>query len=269
MTAHRQGIVHRDLKPDNILVSKSRVKLLDFGLAKPCGDSDATVTNPITGAQVVLGTPQYMAPEQVEGKPADARTDIFALGCVLYELLAGRRAFEGKSPASVIAARYWLSSRRASGKPNPTISAALERVVTICLSKDPDDRWQSARDLKYALRGVRESTTARPAGRPYAKAGWIAAGLLLIVAAALGDLAFRRTPEKGRPVRFSIKAPDNTTLAGPEGIARRRTYRFLRPSNRRLSARGKISDLCAKAQLFGNDAHPGDRGRHGHVLVAR
>ena len=217
--AHRQGIVHRDLKPGNILVSRSGVKLLDFGLAKlhaagPQAVSEATLTNPLTRDGAVLGTPQYMAPEQVEGKPVDARTDIFAFGCVLYEMLTGRRAFEGESRASVAAAIL-------AGEPprirelQPTTSPALERVVATCLAKDPDDRWQSARDLQHALQGVRESAGVPAAGRSHAQAGWIAAGLLLIAAAALGYLAFRRAPEALRPIRFSILAPENTTLAEP------------------------------------------------------
>jgi Tol biopolymer transport system component/tRNA A-37 threonylcarbamoyl transferase component Bud32 len=217
--AHRRGIVHRDLKPGNILVSKSGVKLLDFGLAKlhaaePRAISETTLTQPLTGEGAVLGTPQYMAPEQVEGKPADARTDIFAFGCVLYEMLTGRRAFEGKSPASVAAAILAGEPRRIH-ELQPMTSPALERVVKTCLAKDPDDRWQSARDLKHVLQGVQESTGAPAAGRPHAQAGWIAAGLLLIAAAALGYLAFRRGPEAARPVQFSIMAPENTTLYEP------------------------------------------------------
>jgi eukaryotic-like serine/threonine-protein kinase len=217
--AHRQGIVHRDLKPDNILVSKSRVKLIDFGLAKPHAtgppaDSDTTVTDRITGAGVILGTPHYIAPEQLEGKPVDARTDIFAFGCVLYELLAGRRAFEGKSPASVIAAIL-------AGEPpgirefQPAISAALDRVVTICLSKDPDNRWQSARDLEHVLRGLSDSTSAATAARPHASTAWIAAGLLLVTVAAFGYVALRRPHETEHPVSFSIMSPGDTTLADP------------------------------------------------------
>jgi Tol biopolymer transport system component/predicted Ser/Thr protein kinase len=217
--AHRQGIVHRDLKPANILVTKSGVKLLDFGLAKlyaagPPAASETTLTTPITGEGAVLGTPQYMAPEQVEGKPADARTDIFAFGCVLYEMLTGRRAFQGKSPASVAAAIL-------AGEPprihelQPMTSPVLERVVKTCLAKDPDDRWQSARDLQHALQGVRESAGAPAPRGPHARAGWIAAGLLLIATAALGYLAFGRAPEAARPVRFSIMGPENSTLYEP------------------------------------------------------
>jgi Tol biopolymer transport system component/predicted Ser/Thr protein kinase len=217
--AHRQGIVHRDLKPGNILVSKSGVKLLDFGLAKldaggPRPAFETTLTNPLTGEGVVLGTPRYMAPEQVEGQPADARTDIFAFGCVLYEMITGHLAFDGKSPASVAAA-ILAGEPRQIHELQPMTSPALERVVKTCLAKDPDDRWQSARDLQHALQGIQESVGGPAADRPHARAGWIAAGLLLIAAAALGYLAFRRAPEAARPVQFSIMAPADTTLLGP------------------------------------------------------
>ncbi len=212
--AHAAGVIHRDLKPANILVTHDGViKLLDFGLAKRVRLSEAETTS-LTVEGEIAGTPSYMSPEQAEGKPADERSDIFSFGVVLYKMLTGRRAFEGESPARVAAAIL-------AGEPprihelQPMASPALERVVTTCLAKDPDDRWQSARDLKHVLQGVQESTGAPAVGRPHAQAGWIAAGLLLIAAAALGYLAFRRAPEAARPVRFSIMAPDNTTLRGP------------------------------------------------------
>jgi eukaryotic-like serine/threonine-protein kinase len=217
--AHRQGIVHRDLKPGNILVTKSGVKLLDFGLAKllapaPPAISETTLPQPLTGEGAVLGTPQYMAPEQVEGKPTDARTDIFAFGCVLYEMLTGRRAFEGKSPASVVAAILVREPPRIQDL-QPATSPGLESIVRTCLAKDPDDRWQSARDLIHALQGVQESTGAPAGAGPPARAGWIAAGLLLMAVAALGYLAFRRPAEPARSVRFSITGPEETTLFEP------------------------------------------------------
>jgi len=155
--AHRKGITHRDLKPANILVTKagsqSSIKLLDFGLAKvgptgPVVPLDEEVTGmAFTGAREILGTIYYMAPEQLEGKPADARSDIFSFGLVLYEMLTGKRAFDGASPATVIAAIV--------ERPAPSISTvatpALDRLLQRCLAKDPDDRWQSARDLKAEL----------------------------------------------------------------------------------------------------------------------
>src|SRR5215831_12495058 len=146
-TAHRKGVVHRDLKPANILITKQGVKLLDFGLAKhvtppPC---EATITQGLTGAGMILGTLQYMSPEQLQSKPADARSDLFSFGCVLYEMLTGKRAFDGGNPASVIAA---ILER----EPAPLeISPPLDRVVMRCLAKDPDQRFQTAIDLRAAL----------------------------------------------------------------------------------------------------------------------
>src|SRR3974377_717110 len=144
---HTKGVTHRDLKPANILVTKQGVKLLDFGLAKqvPPVGSEATVTKGLTVAGSILGTVQYMSPEQLQGKPVDARRDLFSFGWVLYELLTGKRAFEGENPASVIAAVL-------EREPAPLeISPPLDRVVENCLAKDPDRRFQTAIDLKAAL----------------------------------------------------------------------------------------------------------------------
>jgi serine/threonine-protein kinase len=139
--AHRKGITHRDLKPANILVTKHGIKLLDFGLAKqsaPLQDSDSTVTAALTGKGQIVGTLQYISPEQLQGKDADARSDLFGFGCVLYEMLTGKRAFEGQNSASVIAA---ILER----EPAPLLEAApLERVVSRSLAKDPDQRFQTA-----------------------------------------------------------------------------------------------------------------------------
>jgi serine/threonine protein kinase len=165
--AHRKGIVHRDLKPANILLTKQGVKLLDFGLAKlgsPAGLSgvsgsgsaaaleQATVAA-LTGAHTVVGTPQYMAPEQIEGREVDARSDIFAFGCVLYEMLVGHRAFEGTSASSVMAA-VLATTPRPLQEVLPLTPPALERIVSRCLAKDPDDRWQTARDIMAELQWV-------------------------------------------------------------------------------------------------------------------
>jgi serine/threonine-protein kinase len=150
--AHRKGITHRDLKPANVLLTKSGVKVLDFGLAKVerargVGIGEETVTQSPTREGTILGTLQYMAPEQLQAKEVDGRADIFSFGCVLYEMLTGKRAFDGANAASIIAA---LMER-----PAPSVSevapAALDRVVKRCLEKDPDDRWQTARDLKAEL----------------------------------------------------------------------------------------------------------------------
>ena len=146
--AHGKGIVHRDLKPGNILVTKQGIKLLDFGLAKESGPSkDADVTQSITQQGQIVGTLNYMSPEQLQGKEADARGDIFSFGVVLYEMLTGKLAFGGSSAASVIAAILEREAPSIAG----VAPAALDRVLRRCLAKDSEQRWQSARDLKSAL----------------------------------------------------------------------------------------------------------------------
>src|SRR5712691_2451741 len=150
--AHRKAIIHRDLKPGNILVTKQGIKLLDFGLARVAsGENDPTLTHPGD----VMGTPAYMAPEQWEGKPGDARSDIYAFGCVLYEMLTGKRVGQERTPVE---------------------PAALEGVLRTCLEKDPEDRWQSARDIKHALGWVVGQAMTSPATRSPAPLGWITAG---------------------------------------------------------------------------------------------
>ena len=151
--AHRKGITHRDLKPSNILVTRQGIKLLDFGLAKQAAksrESDETVTAPLTEQGQVPGTAHYIAPERLQGEEADARSDLFSFGCVLYEMLAGRRAFEGATTPSVMAA---ILER----EPAPLeVAEPLDRVVRKCLAKDPDERFQTARDLKYIFALAKE-----------------------------------------------------------------------------------------------------------------
>jgi serine/threonine-protein kinase len=175
-TAHAQGIIHRDLKPGNIMLVRSGIKVLDFGLAKQTASAEreaahhgATATEPITAEGTLVGTVQYMAPEQLEGTDADARSDLFAFGCVLYEMVTGRRAFPGESQASIIAA---ILDR----EPRPMFDAApdahpamrgLERIVRRCLVKKPEERWQSARDVEEVLHWVAEGEPAA-SGRPTA-----------------------------------------------------------------------------------------------------
>src|SRR6266852_6973726 len=153
--AHCKGITHRDLKPENILVTKQGIKLLDFGLAKqtaPLRETD--VTNALTQQGQIVGTLQYMSPEQLQGKEADARSDLFAFGCVRYEILTGKRAFGGQNAASVIAA---ILER----EPAPLDAAPpLDRVVRRAMAKDPDQRFQTARDLKAALMWALEQPPA-------------------------------------------------------------------------------------------------------------
>jgi serine/threonine protein kinase/Tol biopolymer transport system component len=205
--AHRKGITHRDLKPANILVTKQGIKLLDFGLAKQTtglGPEDATIQGAITAEGQISGTLQYMSPEQLQGKQADARSDIFSFGCVLYEMLSGSRAFGGTNAASVIAA---IMQR----EPEPLKAAPpLDRVIRKCLAKDPDERFQTARDLKYNLGLAMETVpeaSATSGSRP-GKTGWIVAGVLAVIVAALAFIYFRQKPPETPVIRSTILPPD-------------------------------------------------------------
>src|SRR5689334_23607596 len=210
--AHKNGIVHRDLKPGNVMLTKSGVKLLDFGLAKLAaapvsGISQATSlptalqeSQPLTSRGTVLGTFQYMAPEQLEGREADSRSDIFAFGAVLYEMAAGKKAFTGGSQASLISA-ILRDEPEPISQVQPTSPVALDRIVRTCLAKDPEERWQSAADLKRELQWIGESSQAGAAApsaaavtlspRRSARAGWIVAALAVLGALALGASLLR------------------------------------------------------------------------------
>ncbi|SRR6266567_928721 len=175
-TAHRHGIIHRDLKPGNIMLTKQGAKLLDFGLARmeqraaPASETLSRLPNDdkLTEEGAILGTFQYMAPEQLEGKDADARTDIFAFGAVLYEMATGIVAFAGTTRASLIAAI--LTSEPPSINSLQSLTPPmLERVVKTCLAKDPDARWQSAQDLKLQLQWIREGGSQAGVPAPLAK----------------------------------------------------------------------------------------------------
>ena len=182
--AHAKGIVHRDLKPANILVTPSgAVKLLDFGLAKQdpgSSSGDQTRTMDVTQAGIILGTPSYMSPEQAEGKPADARSDIFSFGTVFHEILSGRRAFGGGSAAAIIGAVIYK-------EPEPlTAPPAVQAIVSKCLAKSPASRFQSATELRRALEGASIRNTGIPRGKRRMMPVAIAAGLLLIACIAAG-----------------------------------------------------------------------------------
>jgi eukaryotic-like serine/threonine-protein kinase len=213
--AHSKKITHRDLKPANILVTKQGVKLLDFGLAKvekPVDVGEETVTMALTSKGQILGTLLYMSPEQLQGKEADPRSDIFSFGCVLYEMLTGKRAFDGTSPASVIAAIL--------ERPAPSIAEvappALDRVLKRCLEKDPEYRWQTTRDLKSALDLVQfPAPAAVPAVPTRSRLPWaLAAGLAVALGATTWALWPKPAPET-RSVRFVLHPPPQNSFQSP------------------------------------------------------
>ncbi|HEY6931017.1 MAG TPA: protein kinase, partial [Thermoanaerobaculia bacterium] len=220
--AHRKGIVHRDLKPSNVMLTASGVKLLDFGLAKALaseGPLDGLTAAPtaardVTREGAIVGTLSYMAPEQLEGKPADARTDLFALGALLYEMAAGRKAFSGTSQASVISAI--LTSEPPSLASTPAAHPpGLDRIIRACLAKKPDERWQCAGDVRLELVWIARSSET-PAALPPAQArslrwwrGAAIAGLLASVALAI--ILARRSPTSTPEIlRFAIQSPPGT-----------------------------------------------------------
>lgn len=226
--AHRAGIIHRDLKPGNVMITKSGAKLLDFGLAKPgvaalqMQQSElATEHKPLTQEGTLLGTFQYMAPEQLEGLEADARTDIFALGEVLYEMATGRRPFEGKSRTSLIAAIVDRDPPPIS-RLQPLTPPGLERLVATCLAKDPDERWQSAHDVAVRLKEISSAAVGdlpqrsarRGAGNMLA---WTIALLSAVSAIALA-VKLRRPAGSALPVVAAINEPNAEQAAlSPNG----------------------------------------------------
>ena len=229
--AHRQGIVHRDLKPGNIMITKSGAKLLDFGLAKAAAPlapgatltTAVTRTTPVTQQGTIVGTFQYMSPEQIEGKDLDGRSDIFSLGAVLYEMVTGQRAFQGKSQLSV-ASEILEKDPEPISKLQPLAPPMLERAIKRCLAKEPDDRWQTARDLELELKWLAEGgsqTSLAPAdltrdirARWRGALLWGAVSLLLAAITSFVIWNLKPSPLPPPVSRMVIMLPPGQRLAG-------------------------------------------------------
>jgi Tol biopolymer transport system component len=259
--AHRRGLVHRDLKPGNVMLTKGGAKLLDFGLSRLQTSPDlialstvAPADAPITAQGAVLGTFPYMAPEQLVGREADARSDIFSFGVLVYEMATGRRAFEGTTAATVIGAILHTDPPPLATV-QPLIPPGLDRIVSRCLAKDPDDRWQTARDLMLELKWIVEKDpqlattsaggvgvgTPTTAARRHLKVGLMASAALAVVAIsalAITVAYFRRSPGEDVAVRFTFSPPTELKRAevrfgGPVTIS---------PDGRRMAYVATASD---------------------------
>ena len=239
--AHRQGVTHRDLKPANIMVTKGGTKLLDFGLAKlkPAGAAPGVSALPtqsagLTGEGSILGTLQYMSPEQLEGKDADARSDMFAFGATVHEMVTGKKTFEGKTQASLIGAILEREPTPISSL-QPMSPPGLDRVVKKCLAKDPEDRWDGAHDLHDELKWVAEGRSQAGVSMPAAvparvqlRLAWGVAAVVTVLAVALAVAYVNRAPAETHTARLSVLteagrvnglalSPDGRQLAFTDG----------------------------------------------------
>ncbi len=238
--AHRAGVVHRDLKPGNVMLTKSGAKLLDFGLARPLGATVASGTGssssrsvfaaaltqtmpapspatPLSTAGTVIGTVQYMSPEQIQGMEADARSDIFAFGVMMFEMVTGKRTFEGKTQASIVGQILAVDPPSVSTL-RPETSPGLDRVIRLCLDKDPEERIQTAHDLKLQLQAVAETaptTTQAPVVVPARRSwvAWAAAALLAIAAIAFAVAYFQSPRAPQVSVHSYVLPPEKATFA--------------------------------------------------------
>jgi Tol biopolymer transport system component/tRNA A-37 threonylcarbamoyl transferase component Bud32 len=245
--AHRQGIVHRDLKPGNVMLTKSGAKLMDFGLAKPLAAADSARTpasllsaatqsrqaSPLTTEGTIVGTLNYMSPEQIEARETDARADIFAFGAMLYEMLTGKRAFDGRTQASVVAA-VLASDPPPPSQVQPASPPALDWLIRTCLAKDPDERFQTAHDLKLQLQwiaatpGVAPTAGSRPRWRPLVWAALAVPVVLLAATVAIwrGGAQVERTA-----VHAHVLLPPNTRVWGAQVSPDGRKAAFARGSS--------------------------------------
>jgi Tol biopolymer transport system component/predicted Ser/Thr protein kinase len=225
--AHAAGIVHRDLKPANVILTRSGAKLLDFGVAKPRSalslvESDGTTEQPLTEEGTIAGTLQYMAPEQLEGHDADARSDIFAFGTVLFEAVTGKKAFEARSKATLIA-RIIQSEPTPWATAGVTVPPGLEYLIRTCLAKSPDQRWQSAQDIALGLQRIADERSVKRTGKERGLRSyrfWTYALAAVLIAAAISALGVLFWPSKAeRPLtrsRFDITLPEGLGFDWPD-----------------------------------------------------